>query len=77
MKINYEIIETRESDEHSGEYTGCGLRCTCGAAVAQVQNISTDRGQVARLAERLEREGVEPEHLFDVIYDMLCGGELI
>lgn len=76
MKIKYEIIETKENDEYIGEYMGCGLRCSCGIGVAEVKNISADREQVARLAERLEKEAVEPVHLFDVIYDLMAAGAI-
>jgi len=71
MKINYKIIETEEISEENGSYIGYGLRCICGAESAEVKNISASRREAERLASLLEREGVEPVHLFDVLYDLL------
>ncbi len=71
MKISYKIIETKEINEENQSYTGYGLRCICGAESAEVKNISTSRSSAERLAAMLEREGVEPVHLFDVLYDLL------
>lgn len=76
MKIKYEIIETEESGELNERYMGYGLRCTCGEENAEVKNISPDRDSVKRLAEMLEREGAEPVHLFDLIYDLLADNAL-
>jgi len=72
MKINYQIIQTEEKDENNGVYIGYGLRCTYGAESAEVKNISINGESVRRLAELLERESVEPVHLFDVLYDLLA-----
>lgn len=71
MKISYKIIETEEINEENQRYTGYGLRCICGAESAEVKNISASRSSAERLAAMLEREGVEPVHLFDVLYDLL------
>ena len=77
MKINYKIIETEEMNEENGSYIGYGLRCICGAESAEIKNISPKRESVRRLAELLEKEAVEPIHLFDVIYDMLSEGLVV
>ena len=74
MKINYSIIETREADGKNEPYIGYGLRCVCGTESAEVKNISPSRKTTQQLAELLEREAVEPVHLFDVIYDLLSDG---
>lgn len=72
MKIHYKIIETEEISEENRRYTGYGLRCICGAESAEVKNISASRKSAERLAAMLERESVEPVHLFDVLYDLLA-----
>ena len=77
MKISYTVIETKENDGTNEPYIGYGLRCVCGAESAEVKNISPGRESVRRLAELLEREAVEPMHLFDVIYDILSEGLVV
>lgn len=72
MEIKYEIVESEETSEGNGEYTGYGLRCIYGEVSATADNISPDRSGVERLAAMLEREGVEPVHLHDVLYDLLA-----
>ena len=74
MKIIYTIVETREKEADFGEYVGYGLRCVCGEESAEMKNVSPHKESVMRLAEMLEREKVEPAHLFDVIYDLLSEG---
>lgn len=74
MKIRYSIIETKENDGENEPYTGYGLRCVCGAESAEVKNISPCRKSAQQLADMLEREAVEPVHLFDVICDLLSDG---
>ncbi len=76
MKIHYKIIETEEMCEENGSYIGYGLRCVCGAESAEVKNISASRKSAERLAAMLEREAVEPVHLFDVLYDLLADNAL-
>ena len=72
MRIIYQIIETEEISGENKTYTGYGLRCACEGECAIAENISPDRGSVERLMHTLEREKVEPVHLFDVIYDLLA-----
>lgn len=74
MKIKYKIIETKEFAEDSEPYIAYGLSCSFGSESAEIGDISPNREAVERLADLLEREEVEPVHLFDVLYDMLASG---
>lgn len=77
MKIQYQIIETKETEDENSGCIGYGLQCSCAGETVSVRNITPDRMQAERLGEMLERNGVEPVHLFDVVYDLLAGGYLI
>ena len=74
MEIRYEIIESKERCETGEVYIGYGLKCSMGGETALAENISPHRESVERLAAVMEREGVEPVHLLDVVYDLLAEG---
>lgn len=54
----------------AGPYRGWGIRLE-GAPLLQVPDISDDRRFVGMLAAVLNRERVEPVHVYDVICDLL------
>ena len=68
-ETHYSVIRSELADAELGPYTCYGICATSGG---QIPDISTDYAEVAQLAARMNREGVEPCHMYDVIYDFVA-----
>ncbi len=74
--MKYRVFSTRCHSEIIGAYRGWGIRGRDGTGQRVfVEDISEDREFVCLLAAALNRERVEPVHVYDIITDFLSDPE--
>ena len=66
--MTYQVIRGEYRTEDGANYVGWGIE----GGGLRVEDVSTEEADVRALAALLNREGVEPVHLLDIISDFLA-----
>ena len=70
--VQYIMVEERLNDPNLGEYLSFGIAALKnGEQIILVSDISTNKNDVLKLAERCSKEKLSPVHLYDVVEDYL------
>lgn len=70
--VQYIMVEERLSHPNLGEYLSFGIAALKnGEQIILVSDISTNKNDVLKLAERCSKEKLSPVHLYDVVEDYL------
>ena len=70
--VQYIMVEERLNHPNLGEYLSFGIAALKnGEQIILVSDISTNKNDVLKLAERCSKEKLSPVHLYDVVEDYL------
>jgi len=70
--VQYIMVEERLNHPNLGEYLSFGIAALQnGEQIILVSDISTNKNDVLKLAERCSKEKLSPVHLYDVVEDYL------
>lgn len=69
----YKLIKEKLYHENSGDYIAYGIAVYAGKTpIRKISDVSTDKHRVRKLCRLCNKLKLDPEHINDVVSDLIC-----